>query len=1567
MKRLDPETHEAALNRLDMLQLSGRLKAFFLVGVFIVGILAVAVPARASFTLGDLTGTPPFHVNDFDPHVPGVIGYVWPGGGQCAYLGYENLASDNCAPGYQAPYPNGNPPGAPSNSWYQLEGDAYAPFGAVLTGSTGDLIFALNATAWSTAPCQASDGTSGGCTRFTKQPGWDAWIILIPPGFHVPSDPSQIVSTVTNNGVNIWVGQLSPYDRYGPGWTMVVIKIDNTINPSYQHQTIGFTPAGEWYYARINGVTAPSIAGRYFFKMMLNGEYQPTEFIPTENWPVLLVKGEVDPAIITGTLRYGGYNATLYQQPIGEAARIWAHMITRLDPYTGLQRPDLPTIDAQAYLNATANGHYEIEGLAPGIFDIYASAGGYPQSLCESNVTVLRGQSLHFDCYLQPGPVIHGNIFSKHEFGDEPWPENTYVKVELYNSPTITHIPNSQSNMVSWSPVPCVAGGQGEYSGDAGHAAGCGDPRDGSEIAFPWHEYSTVSGPAYNDPPSLFTGNENGYVDDVSESGFFGNTQLTSDPMGVGPPQHWYVLGGTTTPFHFEFGVKGEYGAPTDLDGMVPQVYATWVNGLTAGRYYVRAWIFRYVQSGLDGSTFQEYYFDVTPNEWAGDVTLPIDLRLSSWVNETVHYHINNSTLVDQPIDTGAGFLVGYLKDAAGTVYSYNLTALGYQGMYGYSGAGGYVLPTPFIDGENLDPARLNAQAVEDGVAVIQFWGINDTWGGENYGIPSGTYTPIVRSLGFLQENTLPSVSVTLSGNPTSISDHLYRGGGFNITLNSIDWEQPTVARPWVWGNDQGGAAGNGVGRGSEIDLGFFYNGGLVSFLSDEIGDLPVTITTSGMFQGVAGNPCPNQSTLPVLSRSCTVADGGGRNIRPSGSENANYAYFGYEDTDPWVGGATGGNFVFLQTGASLWPYFGILPYAFQPGRYDLRAFTYGYIQTGDPNVFVQAGSVADISINLVVGVNVSLDILFKKEQIITGTPSNMSARVRLYNQAGYLVATWMSSEGVYVTGNGLARAADGTTAFPFTARYFQTVPGSGLQAYNFVPGGTTLLHVLLAGLPQQPPISGYYGDPIFTPYSCGFAITCFGSYGRWQPIGQTTSPFAEIGIAGAPDYEGGWTAEVDFVNWYPNNTGAEPAYYPPVLGLLMGESFHMIAGTTASSGVSLTDDSALQLLRHSMIPNHLGPYSQEGVWQIAGAHNSGEASAIFEVDLNGFVSGSVVGFTYAGDFRTQSWAAIGVTAVPYQTNHTPKSVESVNGASIDTSQSPPFGMGAGKFVAANKEYLSIPNSTDFNFGSNDFTIDFWVKFDSLPTNGVMGILSQFVDSNNYMYFGLYGSSGTSYWFWQTCVGGTTTSNGVLATTVSTGVWYHIAYVRDGANLLVFQNGSLLGTITTISGSMPSLSAPLSIGVAWALPNFDGWLKEFRISNGVARWTSNFTPPTSEYTPDQYSVLLLHMDGANGSTVFADSNSGPVTVTPALSVGRFYTYDGVYQAFLPTGNYQFTIAQPGYVPQTWSVSISPGETGTGQNIYLEQSNIPVPEFSTSTVVAFSALAASVYLLKRRHK
>jgi hypothetical protein len=1346
-------------------------------------------------------------------------------------------------------------------------------------------------------------------------------MILIPPEFTVPGaatfDSSQIVSTLTNSYDRIYVAKLSPYDRYAPNWTLVAITADGITDavPLYDHQQVQFTNAGEWYYARINGVTAPSIAGRYFFKMALSSMFfirypglvgenifgvGPTQtgpspptmagagfvWVPPQNWPVMLVKGETDPAIVTGTLRYAGYNSTLYQLPIAEAGKVWAHMTMRLDPYTGQSRPDLPTIDAQAYVNATANGHYELEGLAPGVYDVYAEAAGYPQTLCVSGITVLKGQSLHFDCYLQPGPVIHGNVFTKHQFGDEPWPGNSttgqYMKIELYTNPTLSNLVDTSAGVpVSWSPLPCTAGGQEHYYGE-GAAGLCGDPRDGSLIAFPWHEYSTVNGAAYNDVPNPFDGSMNGYSRDVAigpcqavagvcvdvnafAAGSHGSTLgvnalLASDPEGVGPPQHWFVSGGTTSPFHFEFGLKGEYGSPRDLSGEVPQVYATWINGLTPGRYYVRAWTFRYVQTALDGSTFQEYYFDVTPNEWAGDVTLPIDLRLSSWVNKTVYFHDEANTIETSPVHTVSGYLWGGLIGADGHVYSANVTGLGLlenttittppgtttrcssatpchfgdpngspyyyysdgcfsydQYSYGQVAENGNLFMTnetgapgqhcPFRGGPGnevsaLDKAGLNANSIATGKATIQFWGINDTWGGENYGIPSGTYTPNVAAQGYYSPTPPEQVSVTLSGNPTSISDHLFLGPGFNVSVYSIDWERPRVSRNWVWSGCQTAVPIEGFAcLGSEIDVGFYpvtngTAGALADYFGFEPSELPVSVSNptftdyGGLFQGPGGIDCLT-GTSPSFS--CAEMDGGGRNVLPTYSL-AHDVYFGQSAEYAFVGGYTSGAgyFGYLLMPKLLTDYMFTTPYLdwplhFNEGQYNLAAYTYGYIQDKDFSAYVMNGQVADMKINLIIGVNVTLDILFKKESIITGTPYNMSARVRLFNDQGQLVAEWMSSEGTYVDRTGHAIAANGALGaaggidavgtdadplYPFAnspvpgVGFFQ-FPASGLNGYNFLPGGTTLLHVLMAGLPQQGPLGNsaflgsYFADPLMSgapqrvPLSplknllgaCDFDLSCYPA-----PYGQYPFPYA--GIAGAPDYTGGWTGEADFVPLYANNTGSAQTncqsdalvfglvcfgpgnYYPPVNGLLLGESYHIVPGTTATSGVSLTEDMALtrNFIGHSMAANHLGPYSQEGVWQIAGTHNSGEASAIFEVDLNGFVSGNVLAFTWSNEFRTLSWGTISVTGAP----------------------------------------------------------------------------------------------------------------------------------------------------------------------------------------GGATW-------------------------------------------------NFYTYDGVYQAFLPTGNYRFTLAQPGYVPQTWSVSVSPGQTGTGQNVYLEQSNIPVPEFSGVAVVAFSALAASVHLLKRRRK
>src|SRR5208337_3096295 len=118
------------------------------------------------------------------------------------------------------------------------------------------------------------------------------------------------------------------------------------------------------------------------------------------------------------------------------------------------------------------------------------------------------------------------------------------------------------------------------------------------------------------------------------------------------------------------------------------------------------------------------------------------------------------------------GFLYGNLQGTDGKIYAYNVTGLGLNGFYAGGIGAAYVgcrdvnpgppfnpliIPHLFLCGyffnptalgglslqyyENLDPAGLNAHAIESGRANIQFWGINDTWSGENYGIPSGTYS----------------------------------------------------------------------------------------------------------------------------------------------------------------------------------------------------------------------------------------------------------------------------------------------------------------------------------------------------------------------------------------------------------------------------------------------------------------------------------------------------------------------------------------------------------------------------------------------------------------------------------------------------------------------------------------------------------------------------------------------------------------------------------------------------------------------------------------------------------
>jgi len=161
--------------------LNKKLAASLTIAIFLLSTIAIFAPVQAHFTLGKNTeGAYPYTNTNFDPHVTGVIGYVWPGGGINAYNGAPTTVNPLLSPGYVAPYPStvlGSASGWTQNL-EQLDGHEYSPFGAIVVGSTGDLIFAINRTGeWGPESCPGAD-----CQ-------FSSLYIAIPPEFKVPNTP----------------------------------------------------------------------------------------------------------------------------------------------------------------------------------------------------------------------------------------------------------------------------------------------------------------------------------------------------------------------------------------------------------------------------------------------------------------------------------------------------------------------------------------------------------------------------------------------------------------------------------------------------------------------------------------------------------------------------------------------------------------------------------------------------------------------------------------------------------------------------------------------------------------------------------------------------------------------------------------------------------------------------------------------------------------------------------------------------------------------------------------------------------------------------------------------------------------------------------------------------------------------------------------------------------------------------------------------------------------------------------------------------------------------------------
>jgi hypothetical protein len=200
----------------------------------------------------------------------------------------------------------------------------------------------------------------------------------------------------------------------------------------------------------------------------------------------------------------------------------------------------------------------------------------------------------------------------------------------------------------------------------------------------------------------------------------------------------------------------------------------------------------------------------------------------------------------------------------------------------------------------------------------------------------------------------------------------------------------------------------------------------------------------------------------------------------------------------------------------------------------------------------------------------------------------------------------------------------------------------------------------------------------------------------------------------------------------------------------------------------------------------------------------------------------------------------------------TPKTVTNNNGVTFSNSVSK-FGGYSAVFNGTSNQSLSIPDSTDFQFGSGNFTIDFWVNFDSSaftgdPENYILYYGNGLISSSTFFACEAYLTSSLKQIAFWVASNGTQVLFYGSSYPIVANTWYHIAIVRNGTDWRLYINGTTLG-YTTSSYTIPTIPATLgfNLGLPFSTHNARIKIDEFRVSKGIARWTSTFTPPTSAY------------------------------------------------------------------------------------------------------------------------
>jgi len=266
---------------------------------------------------------------------------------------------------------------------------------------------------------------------------------------------------------------------------------------------------------------------------------------------------------------------------------------------------------------------------------------------------------------------------------------------------------------------------------------------------------------------------------------------------------------------------------------------------------------------------------------------------------------------------------------------------------------------------------------------------------------------------------------------------------------------------------------------------------------------------------------------------------------------------------------------------------------------------------------------------------------------------------------------------------------------------------------------------------------------------------------------------------------------------------------------------------------------------------------------RLTGITTVGVGNTITLFDTDGTTSlGSAVVASYDGTYLGVTGKQLGFEVLNARTA---KTVTFNDDAQLDTTVKK-FGTASLKLDGAN-DSISIPSSGDLGFGTNtDFTIEFWAYANTtgLSSATLFDLRDNGTDAEGLsLAFRAAGEVDLRV--------GTTTAITGSGAGIATGVWKHYAIAREGTDTRLFVDGTQRGikfSDTTDYGS--SKGIVFGADFDGASNNVTGWIDEVRIEKGVAKYTGNFTAPTSAPTGDKDTKLLLHFDGTSGIKTTSD-------------------------------------------------------------------------------------------------